>query len=473
MPAQIKHLFVLMLENRSFDHMLGFMRSDEYPIDGLDGTESNPDADREPVRVTQDAQYTGDLTDDPHHHFPDVMQQIFGTKTPASGDAPAMQGFVSNYQTVTGNAAKAANIMKCFSPANLPVLTTLAQQYATCDHWYSSIPGPTLPNRLYAHCGTSQGRLEMSPDDYAGFYTVYEELAEQDVASCIFYHDWTAAMTFNCLLQHQNLFYADFATFATLCAGDEGDVPSYCFLEPRYNPEPGQVGGQYPANDQHPDNNVGAGEELIRDVYNAIRKNDALWQSSMLVIVYDEHGGIFDHEPPVKMPSPDGKSSVEPPFDFTLSGVRVPAVVVSPYIKAGTICSRTYDHTSLISTAMKLFSPAKWPSAALGARAQAALDLTSLLNLNMPPRMDVPDLTTPAQAGVVAQIQASAVAPRLSDLQKETLLQAASVNAKLPAGVQLKQRIKSINDPIMANAYVKHVMATAIASRGTKNGGSK
>jgi phospholipase C len=473
MPAQIKHLFVLMMENRSFDHMLGFMKAADYPIDGLDGTESNPDENGEPVRVTQDAQYTGDLTDDPHHHFPDVMQQIFGTQAPAAGAVPTMKGFVSDYQSVTGNAATAANIMKCFAPASLPVLTTLARQYAICDHWYASIPGPTLPNRLYAHCGTSQGGLEMSPDDYAGFYTVYEELAKQDVASCIFYHDWTAAMTFNGLLQHQSLFYDDFANFASLCAGNEADVPSYCFLEPRYNPEPGQVGGQYPANDQHPDNNVGAGEELIRDVYTAIRKNGALWQSSMMVIVYDEHGGIFDHEPPVKMPSPDGKSSVEPPFDFTLGGVRVPAVVVSPYIQAGTISSKTYDHTSLISTAMRLFAPGQWPSAALGARAEAALDLTSLLNLNMPPRMDVPDLATQAQPGVLAQIQAHAVPTKLSDLQKETLVQAASVNKKLPVGLQLKQRINSINDPVIANAYVKHVARAAIATRGSKKADSK
>jgi hypothetical protein len=87
--------------------------------------------------------------------------------------------------------------------------------------------------------------------------------------------------------------------------------------------------------------------------------------------------------------------------------------------------------------------------------------------------MDVPDLTTPAQPGVVAQIQAHAVSARLSDLQKETLVQAASVNKKLPAGIRLKQRIKSINDPIIANAYVKHVARAAVATRGSKKVGSK
>lgn len=166
------------------------------------------------------------------------------------------------------------------------------------------------------------------------------------------------------------------------------------------------------------------------------------------------------------MLSPDGKLSDAPPFDFTLGGVRVPAVVVSPYIAPGTISSQIYDHTSLIATAMKLFAPGQWPSDALGARAQAACDLISLLDLNMAPRMEVPNFAAPAQPGVLAQLQAHAVPAQLSDLQKEHLLQASSVNAKLPPQFQLKQRIEHINDPVIASAYVKHVMKAAIATRG-------
>ena len=126
------------------------------------------------------------------------------------------------------------------------------------------------------------------------------------------------------------------------------------------------------------------GETLIRNVYNAIRQNDELWHSSVLVIVYDEHGGIYDHVPPVPLPSPDGLSSVDPPFDFKLSGVRVPAVVISPYIKKGTICKTVFDHTSLIATALKLFT-GKWPTDALYDRAQAANTIDTLLDLTMAP----------------------------------------------------------------------------------------
>ena len=460
MPGQIKHFFALMLENRSFDHMLGFMQSPAYGIEGLTGTESNLDSAGNKIVVSQDAQYSGDLTSDPNHHFPDVVQQLYGTNTPAPGQAPDMSGFVVNYETATNNRATSANIMKCFAPANLPVLTTLASQYAVCDHWFSSIPGPTLPNRLYAHCGTSQGRLDMAPEYIQGFHTVYEELARNGVRSSIFYEDWSGTLSFTELMKNQALFYDDFTNFAALCAGPEANVPAYCFLEPRYSPENDGGGGVYAANDQHPDNDVGAGESLILNVYNAIRSNDALWQSSMLVIVYDEHGGIYDHVPPVPMVSPDGMTSADPAFDFTLSGIRVPAVVVSPYIAPGTISKTVFDHTSLIATAMALFVPQKWPSAALKARAQQANTLIPLLDLTMAPREDRPDFgAAPASRSVLSTVQAAA-AP-LSDLLLEHVAHADSVNATLPASMQVQKPEGGIQQAADVGAYARQVAAAA------------
>jgi len=442
MAAQIKHFFVLMMENRSFDHMLGFLKSATYPIEGLNGNESNLDSTGNSITVSPTAQYSGDLTGDPNHHFPDVTQQLYGTLTPASGQQPDMSGFVKNYENVTNDRGRAANIMKCFAPDKLPVLTTLARQYAVCDHWFSSIPGPTLPNRLYAHCGTSRGRLDMAPEYIQGFYTVYEELAKNGVRSTIFYQDWSGTLSFAGLLLHQNLFFDDFANFAARCAGPEDEMPAYCFIEPRYNPESDGSGGTYAANDQHPDNDVGAGESLILNVYNAIRSNDALWQSSVLVMF-----------------SPDGLSSVDPAFDFTLSGIRVPAVVVSPYIAAGTISNTVFDHTSLIATAMELFVPAKWPSEHLFDRAEKANTILPLLDLTMNPREDRPDFgAAPASSNVLTRVQAAAVP--LSDLQVEGVAHADSVNASLPADLQVAKPDGGITAASDAGVYVKQV-ATA------------
>lgn len=463
MPAQIKHLFVLMMENRSFDHIFGFMKSPEYNIDGLDpaALPCNEDSLERKVYCSQDAQPTGNLAHDPNHHFDDVTEQLYGTRNPEAGQLPDMSGFVRNYEAKSGSPVLGAHIMKCFNPANLPVLTTLAKQYTICDRWFASIPGPTLPNRLYVHCGTSRGRLDMSPEFYKGFYTVYEELASHGVDSCIYWSDWSGTLTFNGLLAHQNLFYDDYDNFAAICAGDPDNVPSYCFIEPRYTPSPNPAGGTLPATDQHPDNDMRDGETLIQNVYNAIRQRDDLWHSSMLVIIYDEHGGIFDHVSPVPMVSPDNLSSVAPPFNFTLSGIRVPAVLISPYNKQP-ICSTIFDHTSVIATALKLFAPDHWPSDKLFARAKAAKTFDEVLDLNMKPNDDWPNYpASPIYPNTLGQVQAKAIP--LSDLQKEQIAQARTLNASLPDNFRVKVP-RSLNKASVAGAFAKAVGKAAIAA---------
>jgi phospholipase C len=466
LPAQINHFFVLMMENRSLDHLLGFMKAPGYDIEGLDpaALPSNKDSRGKDVSVSPDARPTGDLKADPNHHFPDVTEQLYGTANPAPGQKPDMSGFVRNYEVKSGSAAAGANIMKCFKPEALPVLTTLAREYAVCDHWFSSIPGPTLPNRLYAHCGTSRGRLDMAPEYYQGFYTVYEELAKHEVPSCIFWSDWSGTLTFSGLMAHQNLFYEDFENFSAICAGPADSVPAYCFIEPRYNPADIPTGGVLPATDQHPDNDMRDGETLIRNVYNAIRQNDDLWHSSILLIVYDEHGGLYDHVKPVPLPSPDGLSSVNPPFDFTVSGIRVPAVVVSPYIQRSTISSKVFDHTSIIATALKLFTDT-WPTDALFSRAQAANTFEGLLDLTMSPRDEWPVFAKPVYGAAIPQVKAADRAQAtLSDLQREAVEHAKSLNASLPQSSQIAVPADVLTQASKAGAFVKAVGNAAVSA---------
>src|SRR6267378_5703132 len=138
MSAQIKHLVVLMMENRSLDHMLGYTKSATYPIEGLDGTQKNLDSTGERVPVNDQARYSGDLGIDPRHDFTDVMEQMFGNYPLAPGQQPDMSGFVRNYERYTGGPATATPVMNCFAPKNLPILATLARSYAVCDHWFCS-----------------------------------------------------------------------------------------------------------------------------------------------------------------------------------------------------------------------------------------------------------------------------------------------------------------------------------------------
>jgi len=145
---RLKHIVVLMMENRSFDHMLGYMMAQDDRIDGVDGTQTNPDTTGALVPVQPLAQYQSQLQPDPGHHYPDVDLQIFGD--PRAAD-PNMQGFIKAYYQKQKDVPHSHNIMNCFPPEKVPVITTLASNFLVFNRWFSSLPGPTIPNRAFAH----------------------------------------------------------------------------------------------------------------------------------------------------------------------------------------------------------------------------------------------------------------------------------------------------------------------------------
>jgi phospholipase C len=474
-PGSIQHLVVLMLENRSFDHMFGFLKSAAYPIDGLNGDESNPDPDGVSITVSNDADFSGDFTPDPGHHFPDVNIQVFGN-IEGTG-TPAMNGFVKAYAQMGGSSTKQSHkIMKCFAPGpkpdcKIPVLITLAEQYAICDRWFSSVPGPTLPNRAYAHSATSVGRVDMNPIWFEQGKTIYELLAESNVSSKIFFHDMTMAMTFKNFLKNQT-FFGTFDDFLDGC--EKGKLPPYSFIEPRYNADDNN---NFAASDQHPDHDVAEGETLIHDVYQAIRKNANLWNSTILLIVYDEHGGLYDHVPPPATVNPDGKNSLNPPFDFMRLGLRVPAVVVSPWIEAGTIDSIQYDHASIAATARKLFLGPQWQSKFLTARDQIANPFDWTLTRNSA-RTDQVDFNAPHKAaalaraadqvGIQQRIAQHAALP-LSDLQQTLVAQAHFVNQHgLPPDRGSDTNQEDVQTEGQASAFHAEVVSTVLGAKAGK-----
>ena len=397
----LKHIVVLMMENRSFDHMLGWLESPGYKIDGVDGTQTNRDSTGEPVAVTSDAAYSGDYDPDVAHDFTDVVEQIFGTRIPAAGAVPNMSGFVTNYGEVSGSVKKSHGAMKGFKPDKIPVLTTLAQNYAVCTRWFSSVPGPTLPNRAYAHAATSVGHVDMTINWWKESKTIYELLVDHQRTAKIYYTDATIALTFGGMMGRQSLFFVpDFDQFYRDCAAN--NLPDYCFLEPRYNSSDGD--DPMEATDQHPDHDVQAGEQLIHDVYQAITKNPDTWKSTLLVIVYDEHGGLFDHIPPPPADPPDGINSVNPFFAFNRLGVRVPAVLVSPYIQAGTIVSDTvFDHASLAATARKVFLGTGWETTFLTQRDRVANTFEGVLTLDQPRPSNEVDISAKHNAAIAGR----------------------------------------------------------------------
>jgi phospholipase C len=375
--ADIKHVFVLMLENRSFDHLFAFS--------GRSGV-SSPDAS---WGMTADAPDRTPL--DPPHEFEDVAAQI--------GGSPSMCGFAQqSYWNVSRQG---------FAAGALPVLRTLANQYFLFDNWYSSMPGPTWPNRFFVHAGSSGG-LDNSPSaaatiesetiDSLSFSfpngTLYTRL-QQANRSWRVYHDdlFPQVLAIKDMIDP---FRMNTGRFSWLKVGEkqffvddlaDGFDVDYTFIEPNYGLA---SGGFENGNCQHPIGSMAAGEAFIQYVYEAIR-NSPVWPQSLLLITYDEHGAFFDHQtPPAAIAPNDGTQNhdrAENPqnFAFDRLGVRVPCVAISPWIAQGGLGSqffpgKVFDHTCIIKTVMNLFCV----GASLGKREQAANSIESICSLSSP-----------------------------------------------------------------------------------------
>jgi phospholipase C len=458
MTQTIKHVVVLMLENRSFDHMFGFMRSKAYPIDGLTGKESNPLDPHQAsanIKVSPDADYV--LPQDAGHTFPDVNVQRYANPSGPPAAGAQNRGFVFNYAQQPGVGPNGPRIMQCFGEGRLPVIQQLAREFAVCDRWFSSVPGPTWPNRFFAHCATSKGYLDNSIH-YYDMPSIFERLAENGQSWNIYFHDFAQSLTLNRLNEEENrqnfLFYSSFAYQAK-----RGTLPSYAFIEPRY------VSGLKPANDQHPPHDMLQGEALIADVYETLRASPA-WNETLLLIVYDEHGGTYDHVKPPKATPPDQHTAQ---FAFDRYGPRVPAVIISPYVPKGAIIHTLFDHTSIAATLRKVFGVPR----ALTARDAKAATFDGVASLNAP-RTDTPlsvraplaAMRAGPQRGKPAGKKKAPTRPALqpvSDMQRslldlaEALTKSAKGKAKLlapPPAVIVTERAAALRLQQLAKAHL-------------------
>ena len=392
----LKHIVVLMMENRSFDHMLGSLTAVNPQIDGIVAGLGNPDTTGALVQPQPLAAFQGQLDPDPDHHFPAVDLQIFGGDTSAARQ-PNMQGFVKSYFNQQQDVGHSQKIMYYFAQNQLPVLTTLATEFAVFNRWFASIPGPTICNRAFAHYGTSFGQVGMDVFYVKEPYqSIYDRLinAKPPHSAKIYYYDTTSStMEIVNLLQNEPKLFGTYQQFLSDCAS--GALPEYSFVEPNYNDHDGDDGEEV-ANDQHPDHNVQAGELFIASVYNAIKANADLWQSTVLLVVYDEHGGIYDHVPPPKCSAnaPDGfvasanDTGTGAPFAFDRLGVRVPAILISPWVPKGLVVNgRVFEHASIPATVTKHFLGSYPQRTAREIAADTFLDLVSLDVM----RQDCPD----------------------------------------------------------------------------------
>ena len=494
------NVFVLMLENHSFDNIFAFS--------GIPGITAATTANSNSYNGTTynvGSSAPDSMPTDPGHEFADVVEQLCGqgvSHTPWTPYSDNLNngGFVANYATtkseITSNnpnlptPSEYGDIMQCFdTPNQLPVIYQLATTFAICDQWHSSIPGPTWPNRFFVH-GASSGGWADSPASsqivtweapgggfvYPNGSSIYDKLTAKGLQWRI-YEDENGPVLGSIpqVAALRGITYGvNTNSIGALATDLQGPYPyAYTFIEPNYGDTSGgsYVGGS----SQHPMDSVIGGEALIKMVYEAIRNSPA-WERSLLIITYDEHGGFYDSVSPGPASSPDDGSPQDISinsggFLFDRYGVRVPAVVVSPLVPAGTVDHTLYDHAAVSATLQKLFGVT-----AMTQRDSGAHDVLGLLSLTTP-RTDCPTtLNNPASA-----VNAAAPAPA-ADLAAQPLPDSGNLQGFVqilaktdielqggtPAAVAaVKAKVASLKTVADAEAYANDVTARAKQAGGT------
>lgn len=369
---EIEHVFLLMLENRSFDHMLGFSELPGIAEPALFNAYQG-------VNYPMTSGAPNQMPFDPGHEFPDVLEQLCGASTQYSGGPYPTHinnsGYVSNYATTKspdqgGATSNFGAIMKGYTATQLPVLNSLCKNFTTCTKWFSSLPGPTWPNRFFS-LAASSGNMDTSPskrqmgvwDSVDGFEfqngTLFDTLKNtRGAGSWRIYSDDSMPPIACALHNVGTLDYSHFKDF-------KADInkpfyqPAFTLIEPNYGAS--SSGTYYGGNSQHPMDSVSSGEQFIKDVYETIR-NSPLWNKSMLIVTYDEHGGFPDSAiPPAAIPpgdTPENSYVNDYGFTFDRYGVRVPAVIISPFTTKGGVDPTVYDHSSISKFMSVSFSTA-------------------------------------------------------------------------------------------------------------------
>lgn len=445
----IQNIVVVMLENRSLDNLCGWLYSDPAPppkhflppgspgsYNGLTPDLWNPAnasffGGQPPVKVpvVKGTTSTTIPDPDPEETFPNVSYQLFGPQAPSPSPSWPNLGFVVNYEYAT--AATADQIMQTYTPSQVPVLSALAQNFAISDAWFCSVPSQTWPNRAFVHAGTSNGNVNNGdpPDPFDWDVTNIFNVLEFMGVSWKVYSDTivTPSLTRSMFPSLWDPFldghFCGFGDFQDDCAGNR--LPTYSFIEPSFLIDP---------NDEHPPHDVAAGEQFLYAIWQAVNTSKA-WNNMLLIITFDEHGGTYDHVmPPWNAAIPDSASDPgDSGFFFNRFGVRVPTILVSPYVEPGTVFRATtgpgpgtpYDHTSILATLRDWIQiPAEkvLPSARIAAAPNLAPVLT---------------LTSPRPAPAIAAPTAVPVHPPLdmplNDLQKSLVAASARRFGMSPA----------------------------------------
>ncbi len=554
----LTNVVVVMLENRSYDNVLGWLygSGNAYPYDkppagqsslnGLTGTESNPnpfDGGNPQTVLNQGSTQIGGQGQtypgttipaiDPGETFHDMAQQILGLpgvpqSAPYTNYSPSasglMQGFMNSYRLAGKNmtANNVQDVMNYLTPAQLPVSAFLANRYAVCDQWFASVPTQTFTNRLFAFCAAPGvitdllGRRTSIVDDdnYPfGLETLLPKSNMVELPSIcsqldavlsqgptagpywkVYFHDYSIAVLTIPYIANaaQSASNQNVSTFDNSDWGEQlpkqvaalpstfvtdvnnGTLPPFSFIEPRYSknfapthlppncnhPGPGNYGLFTKSEPSDQPIDATGGELLLMQVYNLLQQSGS-WDTTLLIVTYDEHGGVFDHVPP-PLATPPGPGIPEASSDFdsaangfgyTLLGGRVPAILVSPAIASGSTvrASSAFDHTSIIKTVWDAFGLSGGGATSLTARDAAAPSLVPFLSPGA-------QSTTEAFSGtIVVSPSALVIDGSVSFAPGENLLACAGLDVTLTATAQSDDSWLSVTTSVgTANTLAIH-----------------
>lgn len=385
---RIDHFVFVMMENRSFDHMLGHLSHPDFggraDVDGLDGSARELGGDFTGTQATPlpgpQPAFWPNL---PHDHRSIVRQINDG----------GMNGFASEYgrklmrhhgvvrESLINDAERA---LRFETPDAVETYARLAAEYAVCDRWFSAVPAGTFPNRSCYYSGVTPGleNEEIEPDfGYLDQVTLFDVLTDAGV-------DWKVFESGISFLRTFDRYRVDTEAIRPLT--ELGDpMPTVTFIDPSFTGFPSPI----PNNDDQPDTHIRAGQAFIGDIVRRVEQSSH-WDTTMLVIMYDEHGGFADHVPPPGAPGsshpPDGPVTISRSHpDATTYGVRVPAFVVSPLVARGSVAHQIFDHAAVFKTLVQRFAPEHVNSAILPERVRRSRHLGEVLT-DSPPRVASP-----------------------------------------------------------------------------------
>jgi phospholipase C len=357
--STIDTVVVLLMENRSFDHLLGSLRTDQAyaqkdVIEGLRGTETNPSPTGEPVQVWKMANFT---PEDPPHDWDPVHAQW---------NQGANDGFVKAHA-----GASESEVMGFHDRSQIPFYYWLADNFTVCDHWFCSVLGPTWPNRYYMHATSSNGKKDNTPGNEPP-NTIWDRLKARGQNFKNYFDGpvpWFAGGFLGKLFTNNPT--AGIAQFFK--DAQAGTLPRFSLIDPDFT-----------ANDDHPSHDIMRGQAFVASVYKALAASPQ-WSRCLFVVTYDEHGGFYDHVPP---PAAEDENP-----EFAHLGFRVPALVIGPTVRRGHVNTQVLEHSSVAATLRTRFG-----IESLSKRMDAANDLSSCIDPARyknpsPPPADPPPMT--------------------------------------------------------------------------------